>query len=137
MDPSPIGEYEVRIALKSGGSIQQWLSWREQDGFRIIRWISICPTRNGCWALFEHHSLDEGSGACIDMGEFIDIGDPDEPEGKRTEWEAIDPLLALAAALGAHKDRYLRFCDIQWVYQEFLRQHGPPRKGPGEWLGPG
>ena len=96
-----IDEYAIKLELRNNRPVQHWQSWREYDGFRIIKWIEVDPTRNGKYAIFEHESLDCGSEEFIDMGEFGTAGDPDEPEGRRTEFESIDFVINYLQTIGA------------------------------------
>ncbi len=126
----------VRL-LERGVSIQQWLGTGEVLGFRILRWISVFPLNRGGFSLFQHQSLDEGNEQFIDIVEFADIQDPDQPEGLRSQHESLDEVLQRCWEIGAQQDRFVQFCEAQYIYLEFLRTHGPPARDPAEWYSPG
>lgn len=129
--------YEATVLLQIGKSLQQWLGVREDEGFRILRWLSIHPIKRGGWALFQCESLDSGNEHFIDIVEFTDIQDPDQPEGLRTEYQSIEEVLRRCLELGALPDRFVQFPDAQYIYQEYYLKYGPPKRDPREWFLPG
>ncbi len=129
--------YEATVVLQTGKSIQQWLGVGETLGFRILRWLEIDPITRGGWALFQHESLDSGNERFIDIGEFTDTQDPDQPEGLYSEHQSIEDVLQRCLELGALPDRFVQFPDAQYIYQEYYLKHGPPKRDPGEWFIPG
>ena len=71
MNYSYLDLYSAKLLLNNNQVIQQWIKTYEiLDGFRIINWISICPTRNKKFAHFECHSLDSGNENFIEV--FVD-----------------------------------------------------------------
>ena len=119
--------------LHAGLSLQQWLGVRESDGFRFIRWLEIDRTSEG-WTVYLSDSLDCGDLDHGDMTEFHNDNDPDCPEGIPYSCKAVDEALAICAELGCLPDRYVKFCEIQSIYQKYLRVAGPPKRNPREYF---
>jgi len=117
--------------------VEQWISWHERDGFRFIFWVRIVQERqqdSEGWCLYEKNSLDVGNETYVDMDEFEEVGDPDEPEGKRFVFESAESAFAHAEEVGARTDRFTIVGGIQYIYRDFYRENGPPKKGAKQWF---
>jgi len=117
--------------------VEQWLGIRPYKGFRFIRWIRILQEERhdlGKWCLYEQESLDMGDDEFINIDEFQGVGDPDEPEGKRSVFDTLERALLYAATQGARNDRYVKVGELPYVYSEFFLVNGKPEKGIKEWF---
>ena len=119
--------------LRQGASLQQWLGARESDGFRFLRWIEIDPTGD-TWAVFEKDSLDSGRTGDRDLTSFHNTIDPDAPEGVRYSCDTIAAVFAKCTDLGCSLDRFVRFCEIQHVYDEFIAANGHADRGADQYF---
>ncbi|GAB2490187.1 hypothetical protein [Arenimonas alkanexedens] len=123
-------------APESGG-VEQWVSCHESDGFRFISWIRIVQEKTsspGKWTVYQKTSLDVGNEDFIDLDEFEEVGDPDEPEGKRYLCDSVEQALSLASSLGADQGRYVGYGELQFVYRDFFLANGPPKRGAEDWF---
>lgn len=129
-----VSEY---LEAPSNLGVEQWLSSCENNGFRFIRWIRIVKEvfpDHSEWCLYECNSLDEGNESYIDIDEFEDVGDPDEPEGKRHTCASAEQALSVAASLGAADNRYVMVGGLQYIYRDFFLANGPPLRGAKDWF---
>lgn len=70
----------------------------------------------------------------IDLDEFLEIGDPDLPEGVRTSFGSPLEALQFAASAGAKADAFVVRGGLQEVYSAFVDAVGKPRFGIREWI---
>ena len=134
MNYTYLNEESVHGILETGGSVQQWLSVTMDDGFRIIKWIEIDAMRNGKYGVFLHDALDTGSENDIDITEFYNTNDVDSPEGILTEYDSISDALQYCTSIGARDGFYVKICQIQYIYQDYVRKNGIAPKGINEYF---
>ena len=110
---------QLRANLSLGKAVEQWLGYVQEDGYVILRWISI-EKENSEYSVAYIESLDEGNEDFIDVYEFSTL-DPDEPLGLINTFptlkEAIDFSLN---EYGADIDKFLNSGIIQEEYRSYL-----------------
>ena len=122
--------------LAAGVPLQQWLGVRTANGFRFIHWIAIEKTGESTWTVFDKDSLDQGASGHRDLTEFFNDSDPDFPEGVGYDFGTINEALGKSEALGGSRDKFVRFCEIQLVYDSFVAQHGHLSRDSSEYFSP-
>jgi len=134
--PAPLAaEQLVRHLAGDDAAIEYWLGHRDFDGFRAIRWLRIAH-EGGSWAVYEKEVLDMGGIDFFDMDEFIELGDPDEPEGVRTAFSSAGQAIERAIACGASHGGFVARGGLQARYVESIATLPRPRYGAVEWLRP-
>ena len=124
---------ELTLQLQNRKPVQKWIGYRDDNGFRYIKWIEIDPTRNNTYAIYEKECLDSGSEDDFDLTQFITVGDPDEPEGKRTEINDVESVIEYLNANNIDLITFVKFCEIQYIYLEFIKKMGQPLKSINDW----
>jgi len=121
--------------------VEQWLGHYERvdlPGFRFIRWLRLVRESDQRhadeWCVYEKNHLDMGSEKFVNMDEFEEVGDPDEPEGKRSVFPSLQEALRFASSLGAVDGKYVKVHQIPFIYREFILSEGKPSKGINEWF---
>jgi hypothetical protein len=126
-------EDEARSSLSAGRSLQQWISVRELDGFRFIRWVSI-ERGEGGWLVFEKESLDDRRAGNIDITEFHNDLDPDYPEGVCHQCSTSEQALEKCLDLGCTASSFVYANQIQDIYDAYTLAHGLPARSAAEYF---
>jgi hypothetical protein len=124
---------ETRGLLASGLPVQQWISVRESDGFRFIRWISVEHSANR-WQVYEKESLDDSRAGNADITAWFNDLDPDYPEGIRHECDNAEHALAKCLELGCSESYFVRANLIQDLYYAYNAEHGAPARAAADYF---
>ena len=119
--------------LAAGSSLQQWLSVRVSNGFRFIRWMEVDAATGGGWNIYESDSLDLGP-ANRDMTSFPNDLDPDFPEGICYSCASVEAVFSKCTELGYSPAKFVRFCEIQLLYDAYILANGPPARSANEYF---
>ena len=126
---------DAAMKLEQGATLQQWLGVSESNGFRFIHWLQVEACQPG-WSVWKKVSLDAGDACNRDMTSFIDVGDPDAPEGVRWNGTTVEEVLDYCTRIGGARDRFVAFSLIQFMYDAYVREHGHARPA-AEYFQPG
>jgi hypothetical protein len=131
--PSYLTADQTRGLLTSGLRVQQWISVREWEGFRFIRWVSVEHSSNR-WLVFEKESLDDSRAENVDITACFNDLDPDYPEGICHECESAEQALAKCLELGCSDSSFVRANLIQDIYNAYIAEHGVPARAAADYF---
>ena len=126
-------EDEARGTLAAGRPLQQWISVRELDGFRFIRWVSVERSADS-WLVFEKESLDDRRAGNIDITACFNDLDPDYPEGICHECSTSELALTKCLELGCTATSFVHANQIQDIYDAYTIANGVPARSAAEYF---
>lgn len=111
---------QLRTNLSLGRTVEQWLGFKQEDDYTVLRWISLEKENTGEFSVAYIESFDEGSEDFIDVYEFS-ILDPDEPLGIINTFSTIDEAISFSLGeYGANIDNFINAGMIQEEYRTYL-----------------
>ncbi len=123
-------EGQVLPQLRTGRSVEQWLTFTVREGYRTITYLSIIPSRKGGFGIWWSESFDEGTKEFHDIVEFSAV-DEELNEQRTSHHPTAEEAIAVSIREhGARMDRFVGNGMIQEVYASFIQENG-------EALGPG
>ena len=131
--PRYLTEEETRASLAAHLPLQQWISVRELDGFRFIRWVSVVCRPNS-WRVFEKESLDDRRAGNIDLTACFNDLDPDSPEGICHECTTPEQALMKCIDLGCTANSFVHANQIQDIYDTYTMTNGVPARSAAEYF---
>lgn len=113
---------QLRTNLSLGRTIEQWLGYKQEDDYILLRWISIEKESNANYSVAYIESFDEGSEDFVDIYEFSTL-DPDEALGIVTTFSTADEAINFSLKEYAAKmDRFVSAGMIQEEYRTYLNE---------------
>lgn len=106
--------------LSLGKSVEQWLGFRVENGYRVISWLSIVNTREGSYRLWHHESFDDGSDDFIDVYEFERYHPDLEDRNIKTFDTYLEALEASYQVYNAQPGKFVSSGMIQAEYEKYL-----------------
>lgn len=117
-------EDQVLPQLRTGRSVEQWLSYTIRGEYRTITYLSIAPTKKGDFVMCWSESFDEGNRDFHDVVEFSAV-DEELNDQRATRHATAEEALAYAInKYGARLDRFVGNGMIQEVYASFIQEKG-------------
>jgi hypothetical protein len=116
---------QVRAQLSAGRPVEQWLGHKDEDSYRLLRWLRVDPERDGTYSVALFEVFDEGSEEFLDVYGFSPV-DPDLLDGEISSWTTKEEALEHALSCGASRESFVAAGGIQDVYADFLSRMGPP-----------
>ncbi|NQX43247.1 hypothetical protein SAMN05421820_1166 [Pedobacter steynii] len=111
---------QLRTNLSLGRKVEQWLGYKQEDSYIILRWISLEKEDNGEFSVAYIESFDEGNEDFIDVYEFSTL-DPDEPLGIINTFSTLDEAIDFSLdEYGAEIDNFINAGMIQEEYRTYL-----------------
>lgn len=113
---------QLRTNLSLGKIVEQWLGYKQEDDYIILRWISLEKENSGEFSVAYIESFDEGSEDFIDVYEFSTL-DPDEPLGIINTFSTLDEAINFSLGeYGAEIDNFINAGMIQEEYRTYLNR---------------
>ena len=113
---------QLRTNLSLGKTVEQWLGYKREEDYIILRWISIEKENSDEYSVAYIESFDEGSDDFLDIYEFSAL-DPDEPLGVINTFSTIDEALDFSLnEYGAKIERFVSTGMIQEEYRTYLNE---------------
>ena len=113
---------QLRTNLSLGKTVEQWLGYKQEDDYIVLRWISIEKESNDEYSVAYIESFDEGSEDFLDIYEFSTL-DPDEPFGIVTTFSTADEAISFSLdEYGAKIDMFVNVGMIQEEYRTYLNE---------------
>lgn len=113
---------QLRTNLSLGRTIEQWLGYKQEDDYILLRWISIEKESNANYSVAYIESFDEGSEDFVDIYEFSTL-DPDKALGIVTTFSTADEAINFSLKeYGAKMDRFVSAGMIQEEYRTYLNE---------------
>jgi len=111
---------QLRTNLSLGRTVEQWLGYKQEDDYIVLRWISIEKESSDEYSVAYIESFDEGSEDFLDIYEFSTL-DPDEPLGIVTTFSTIDEAISFSLdEYGAKMDNFVSAGMIEAEYLNYL-----------------
>lgn len=113
---------QLRTNLSLGRTVQQWLGYKQKDGYIVLRWISIEKESSDEYSVAYIESFDEGSEDFLDIYEFSTL-DPDEQLGVVTTFSTVNEAISFSLdEYNAKIDRFVSAGMIQEEYRTYLNE---------------
>lgn len=113
---------QLRTNLSLCRIIEQWLGYKQEDDYILLRWISIEKESSASYSVAYIESFDEGSDDFVDIYEFSTL-DPDEALGIVTTFSTVDEAINFSLnEYGAKMDRFVSAGMIQEEYRTYLNE---------------
>lgn len=113
---------QLKTNLSLGRTVEQWLGYKQEDGYVVLRWISIEKESSDEYSLAYMESFDEGNEDFLDIYSFSTL-DPDEPLGIVNTFSTIDEVISFSLdEYGAKIDKYVSTGMIQEEYRIYLNK---------------
>lgn len=110
---------QLRTNLSLGKTVEQWLGYKQEESYIILRWISI-EKENSEYSVVYIESFDEGNEDFIDVYEFSTL-DPDEPLGLINTFSTLDEAIDFSLnEYGAEIDKFVNRGMVQQEYLAYL-----------------
>ncbi|TDQ12031.1 hypothetical protein [Pedobacter metabolipauper] len=111
---------QLKANLSLGKTVEQWLGYKDENSYTILKWISIEKEHHGEYSVAYIESFDEGNEDFIDIYEFSTL-DPDEPLGIISTFSNIDEAIDFSLnEYGASVDKFVSGGMIQEEYLIYL-----------------
>jgi hypothetical protein len=111
---------QLKTNLSLGKAVEQWLGYKDQDDYVVLKWVSIQKERNGDYTIMYIENFDDGNEDFLDIYAFSYI-DPDEPAVINSCKSAEDVLVFALNTYGASFDKYVAQGMIQNEYANYLK----------------
>ena len=126
MSVNYLTENQIASQLNLGRSVEQWLGHKNENEYRLIKWLRIDCEKMGHFSVTCFEVFDEGFHASLDIYSFSAL-DPDYPYGDIITFDKKEDALNYAQnSCGAFSNKFVGAGVIQDIYAEFLRQEGLP-----------
>lgn len=113
---------QLRTNLRLGRTVEQWLGYKQEDDYIVLRWISIEKESSDEYSVAYIESFDEGSEDFLDIYEFSTL-EPDEPLGIVTTFSTIDEAISFSLdEYSAKMDRFVSAGMMQEEYRTYLNE---------------
>lgn len=113
---------QLRTNLSLGRTVEQWLGYKQEDDYIVLRWISIEKESGDGYSVAYIESFDEGTEDFLDIYEFSTL-DPDEPLGIINTFSTIDEAIDFSLdEYGAKVDNFVSAGMIQEEYRTYLNE---------------
>ncbi|RQO64362.1 hypothetical protein DBR43_33050 [Pedobacter sp. KBW06] len=111
---------QLKTNLSLGRTVEQWLGYKQEDDYIVLRWISIEKESSDEYSVAYIESFDEGREDFLDIYEFSTL-DPDEPLGIVTTFSTVDEAISFSLdEYGAKIDSFVSAGMIQDEYLNYL-----------------
>jgi len=116
-------EIQAKVRLNLGKSVAQFLSYKDEAEYTILKWITI--DRGGDekpYSVNYHEVFDEGSENDLNIHEFSEVDPAELPFGIIDEFDTADEALEFAAeSYQASTQKYVTESMINEEYADYLR----------------
>jgi hypothetical protein len=113
---------ELKYQFDRCQAVEQWLGTWQDGQDTILKWVRLCPNRDGTWRLRFREVYDQGDSVYTDICSFQSY-DPDEPDGIIKDFDVPEVAVAYAVSeYGADEAAFIRDGMTHTVYRSFAQE---------------